>query len=103
MHRVHKRARSSRVVAQISLRSQRWAAGTQCVLEIAPGAVQLIAVADGITHERGASRHEERCRSGGIFEAPILFPEQIERDARAKERKKYGMAGARKRFQFSKR
>ena len=27
----------------------------------------------------------------------------ITRDARAKERKKYGMAGARKRFQFSKR
>ena len=27
----------------------------------------------------------------------------VTRDARAKERKKYGMAGARKRFQFSKR
>jgi small subunit ribosomal protein S9 len=27
----------------------------------------------------------------------------LTRDARAKERKKYGMAGARKRFQFSKR
>jgi small subunit ribosomal protein S9 len=27
----------------------------------------------------------------------------LTRDARAKERKKYGLAGARKRFQFSKR
>jgi small subunit ribosomal protein S9 len=27
----------------------------------------------------------------------------LKRDARAKERKKYGLAGARKRFQFSKR
>ncbi len=27
----------------------------------------------------------------------------LTRDSRAKERKKYGMAGARKRFQFSKR
>ena len=35
----------------------------------------------------------KRLKKGGL----------LTRDARAKERKKYGMAGARKRFQFSKR
>jgi small subunit ribosomal protein S9 len=49
----------------------------------------------------------------GIARALVLYNEEfrsklrqegfLTRDARAKERKKYGMAGARKRFQFSKR
>jgi small subunit ribosomal protein S9 len=34
---------------------------------------------------------------------PLKTEGMLTRDARAKERKKYGMAGARKRFQFSKR
>jgi small subunit ribosomal protein S9 len=34
---------------------------------------------------------------------PLRNEGMLTRDARAKERKKYGMAGARKRFQFSKR
>ena len=34
---------------------------------------------------------------------PLKADGLLTRDARAKERKKYGMAGARKRFQFSKR
>jgi small subunit ribosomal protein S9 len=34
---------------------------------------------------------------------PLKSEGLLTRDARAKERKKYGMAGARKRFQFSKR
>jgi small subunit ribosomal protein S9 len=34
---------------------------------------------------------------------PLKTGGLLTRDARAKERKKYGMAGARKRFQFSKR
>lgn len=34
---------------------------------------------------------------------PLKTEGLLTRDARAKERKKYGMAGARKRFQFSKR
>lgn len=34
---------------------------------------------------------------------PLRTAGMLTRDARAKERKKYGMAGARKRFQFSKR
>ncbi|MDP6579313.1 MAG: 30S ribosomal protein S9, partial [Vicinamibacterales bacterium] len=49
----------------------------------------------------------------GIARALVQFDEQLRpvlkkagmltRDARIKERKKYGLAGARKRFQFSKR
>ena len=37
------------------------------------------------------------------FRKPLKTEGLLTRDARAKERKKYGMAGARKRFQFSKR
>jgi small subunit ribosomal protein S9 len=60
----------------------------------------------GITGQAGAIRL-------GIARALVEFNGELRprlkkeglltRDARAKERKKYGMAGARKRFQFSKR
>jgi small subunit ribosomal protein S9 len=60
----------------------------------------------GITGQAGAIRL-------GIARALVEFNVELRprlkkeglltRDARAKERKKYGMAGARKRFQFSKR
>ena len=60
----------------------------------------------GITGQAGAIRL-------GIARALVTFNSELRprlkkeglltRDARAKERKKYGMAGARKRFQFSKR
>ena len=60
----------------------------------------------GITGQAGAIRL-------GIARALVAFNTELRprlkkeglltRDARAKERKKYGMAGARKRFQFSKR
>ena len=60
----------------------------------------------GITGQAGAIRL-------GIARALVEFSSELRprlkkeglltRDARAKERKKYGMAGARKRFQFSKR
>jgi small subunit ribosomal protein S9 len=60
----------------------------------------------GITGQAGAIRL-------GIARALVEFSAELRprlkkeglltRDARAKERKKYGMAGARKRFQFSKR
>jgi small subunit ribosomal protein S9 len=46
---------------------------------------------------RALVRYNEELR-GRLREAGLLT-----RDPRAKERKKYGMAGARKRFQFSKR
>jgi small subunit ribosomal protein S9 len=39
----------------------------------------------------------------GELRKPLKTEGLLTRDARAKERKKYGMAGARKRFQFSKR
>ena len=39
----------------------------------------------------------------GDLRKPLKAEGLLTRDARAKERKKYGMAGARKRFQFSKR
>ena len=39
----------------------------------------------------------------GDLRKPLKGEGLLTRDARAKERKKYGMAGARKRFQFSKR
>ena len=60
----------------------------------------------GINGQAGAVRL-------GIARALVLYNAELRkalkkgglltRDARAKERKKYGMAGARKRFQFSKR
>ena len=39
----------------------------------------------------------------GAFRDPLKEKGFLTRDAREKERKKYGLAGARKRFQFSKR
>jgi small subunit ribosomal protein S9 len=39
----------------------------------------------------------------GELRSPLRKAGLLTRDPRAKERKKYGMAGARKRFQFSKR
>jgi small subunit ribosomal protein S9 len=63
-------------------------------------------VGGGVTGQAGALRL-------GIARALLGFNEELRtslrkaglltRDPRAKERKKYGMAGARKRFQFSKR
>jgi small subunit ribosomal protein S9 len=63
-------------------------------------------VGGGLTGQAGAMRL-------GISRALIKFNEELRpilksngfltRDPREKERKKYGMAGARKRFQFSKR
>ncbi len=60
----------------------------------------------GVSGQAGAVRL-------GISRALVVFNAELRkklkeeglltRDARAKERKKYGMAGARKRFQFSKR
>ena len=60
----------------------------------------------GVSGQAGAVRL-------GISRALVLYNAELRkrlkkgglmtRDARAKERKKYGMAGARKRFQFSKR
>lgn len=68
--------------------------------------VQILAAGGGIHGQAGAARL-------GIARALVLFNPELRsrlrqggfltRDPRAKERKKYGQKGARKRFQYSKR
>ena len=59
----------------------------------------LAAQADAIRH--GISR--ALCRVSADFRPPLKRAGYLTRDARIKERKKYGQPGARKRFQYSKR
>ena len=60
----------------------------------------------GITGQAGAIRlgiARALCEFNAELRSKLKKDGLLTRDARAKERKKYGMAGARKRFQFSKR
>jgi small subunit ribosomal protein S9 len=60
----------------------------------------------GITGQAGAIRlgiSRALCEFNAELRPRLKKEGLLTRDARAKERKKYGMAGARKRFQFSKR
>ncbi|MEP6782148.1 MAG: 30S ribosomal protein S9, partial [Acidobacteriota bacterium] len=60
----------------------------------------------GMTGQAGAIRlgiARALCEFNLELRARLKKDGLLTRDARAKERKKYGMAGARKRFQFSKR
>ena len=60
----------------------------------------------GMTGQAGAIRlgiPRALCEFNIEFRPRLKKDGLLTRDARAKERKKYGMAGARKRFQFSKR
>jgi len=60
----------------------------------------------GITGQAGAIRlgiARALCEFDTELRSRLKKDGLLTRDARAKERKKYGMAGARKRFQFSKR
>ena len=60
----------------------------------------------GVTGQAGAVRlgiARALVEYNGELRKPLKTEGLLTRDARAKERKKYGMAGARKRFQFSKR
>ena len=60
----------------------------------------------GITGQAGAIRlgiARALCEVNAENRPRLKKEGLLTRDARAKERKKYGMAGARKRFQFSKR
>ena len=60
----------------------------------------------GITGQAGALRlgiARALCAFNAELRPRLKKDGLLTRDARAKERKKYGMAGARKRFQFSKR
>lgn len=67
----------------------------------------IISVAGGgSTGQAGAVRHgvtRALCLHNGEFRGALKKAGFITRDARAVERKKYGRAGARRRFQFSKR
>jgi len=68
--------------------------------------IMILASGGGVHGQAGAARH-------GIARALLAFNPELRpklrqggfltRDPRAKERKKYGQKGARKRFQFSKR
>ena len=60
----------------------------------------------GVTGQAGAIRlgiARALCEFNAELRSRLKKDGLLTRDARAKERKKYGMAGARKRFQFSKR
>jgi len=60
----------------------------------------------GVTGQAGAIRlgiARALCEASADNRPRLKKEGLLTRDARAKERKKYGMAGARKRFQFSKR
>ena len=60
----------------------------------------------GVTGQAGAIRlgiARALCEASAENRPRLKKEGLLTRDARAKERKKYGMAGARKRFQFSKR
>jgi small subunit ribosomal protein S9 len=60
----------------------------------------------GVTGQAGAIRlgiARALCAYNADLRSKLKKDGLLTRDARAKERKKYGMAGARKRFQFSKR
>jgi len=60
----------------------------------------------GVTGQAGALRlgiARALCAFNAELRPTLKKDGLLTRDARAKERKKYGLAGARKRFQFSKR
>jgi small subunit ribosomal protein S9 len=60
----------------------------------------------GISGQAGAIRHgitRALIEANPDFRGPLKKAGFVKRDARAKERKKYGQRGARARFQFSKR
>ncbi len=63
-------------------------------------------VGGGVVGQAGALRHaiaRALCMADASMRAVLKASGCLTRDARMKERKKYGQPGARKRFQFSKR
>ena len=68
--------------------------------------IKVTAAGGGTTGQAGAIRlgiARALCEVNAENRPRLKKEGLLTRDARAKERKKYGMAGARKRFQFSKR
>lgn len=60
----------------------------------------------GLSGQAGAIRHglsRALCELDGTLRTPLKRAGFMTRDSRAKERKKYGQPGARKRYQYSKR
>lgn len=68
--------------------------------------IRVNVIGGGLTGQAGAIRHAiSRALAGMDVEKRKILKDAglITRDARKKERKKYGLASARRRFQFSKR
>ncbi|MGD9097629.1 MAG: 30S ribosomal protein S9 [Desulfobacterales bacterium] len=68
--------------------------------------IRVRVVGGGISGQAGAVRHgitRALIVANPDFRGPLKKAGFVKRDARAKERKKYGQRGARARFQFSKR
>lgn len=68
--------------------------------------IRVRVVGGGISGQAGAIRHgitRALIEANPDFRGPLKKAGFVKRDARAKERKKYGQRGARARFQFSKR
>jgi small subunit ribosomal protein S9 len=81
---------------------------TPLVLTETADKFDILATVDGggVSGQAGAVRlgiARALVEYNGELRKPLKTEGLLTRDARAKERKKYGMAGARKRFQFSKR
>lgn len=81
---------------------------TPLLLTETAGQVDVLATVSGggVTGQAGAVRlgiARALCEFNPELRPRLKKDGLLTRDARAKERKKYGMAGARKRFQFSKR
>jgi small subunit ribosomal protein S9 len=67
---------------------------------------QITVTGGGPSGQAGAVRHglaRALIRADATLRAPLKAGGMLTRDARVKERKKYGQPGARKRFQYSKR
>ena len=68
--------------------------------------IQVTVQGGGLTGVAGAIRHgisRALCDYNPDFRTPLKRAGMLTRDSRIKERKKYGLKGARARFQFSKR
>lgn len=68
--------------------------------------IDVNVVGGGLAGQADAIRHgitRALCEANPEFRTPLKRAGYVTRDARVKERKKYGRPGARKRFQYSKR
>ena len=80
VHRLHEGPRAHGVVAEVGLCGQGGLAGAQGAFEIAPGGVELVAVADRVAHERGTALDEEHRSDRCVGEASGVFREKAQAD-----------------------